>query len=64
MKEGKQYAAIEGHAMILGAIALFAYALTLSHILLRFRLSALPLSLVLLIFWIGGATGLWWVMLS
>jgi hypothetical protein len=64
LKEGKEYAAIEGHAMILGAIALFAYALGLSHILLRFRLSALPVALVLLLFWIGVATGLWYVMVS
>ena len=43
---------------------LFAYALGLSHILLRFRLSAFPVALVLLIFWIGVATGLWYVMVS
>ena len=62
--EGKEYAAIEGHAMILGAIALFAYALGLSYILLRFRFSAFPVALILLIFWIGVATGLWYVMAS
>lgn len=64
MTEGKQYAAIEGRSMILGAIALFGYALALCHIQLRFRSSALPVALVLLIFWIGIATGLWYVMVS
>jgi len=64
MKDGKQYAAIEGRSMILGGIAFFAYALGLSHILLRFRRSALPVALVLLILWIGVATGLWYVMVS
>jgi hypothetical protein len=64
MKNGKQYAAIEARSMILGAIALFAYALALSHIELRFRFSALPVVLVLLIFWIGVAVGLWYVMVS
>jgi hypothetical protein len=64
MKEGKQYAAIESHSMILGAIAFFACALVLSHILLRFRLSALPVALASLILWIGIATGLWWVMVN
>ena len=64
MKEGKQYAAIEGRSMILGAIALFAYSLTVSYILLRFRFSALSASLVLLILWMFVATGLWYVMVS
>lgn len=64
MKEGKPYAAVEARSMILGAIALFAYALGVSCTLLRFRLSALPVALVSLIFWMGVATGLWWVMVS
>jgi hypothetical protein len=64
MKEGKQYAAIEGRSMILGAIAFLACAMTLSYVLLRFRLSALPVALVSLILWIAVATGLWWVMVS
>jgi hypothetical protein len=50
--------------MILGAIAFLVCAMTLSHILLRFRLSALPVALVSLIFWIAVATGLWWVMVT
>jgi Protein of unknown function (DUF3147) len=64
MKDAELYAAIEGRSMILGAIALLAYAAALSHILMRFRVSALPAALVLLIVWIGVATGLWYVMVS
>jgi Protein of unknown function (DUF3147) len=62
MKEGKQYAAIEARSMIMGAVALFAYSLALSHLLLRSKRSALAAALVLLIFWMGVATGLWYVM--
>lgn len=64
MKEGKQYAAIEGRSMILGAIGLLAYAATVSYVLLRFRRPALPVALVLLLLWMGVASGLWYVMAS
>jgi hypothetical protein len=64
MKEGKQYAALEGRSMILGAIALFAYSLTLGYVLLRLRFSALAASMVLLFLWIFVASGLWYVVLS
>ncbi len=64
IKQGKQYAAIEAHSMILGAIALLAYAMAVSYLLLRFKLPTLPVSMVLLIFWLGVATGLWYVMVS
>jgi Protein of unknown function (DUF3147) len=63
-KDGKLYAAIEGRSMVLGAIALLAYAAALSHVLMRFRVSALPVALVLLILWTGVATGLWYMMVS
>ena len=64
MKEGKQYAAIEGRSMILGAVALFAYSLTLSYVLLRLRISALSASMVLLFLWMFVASGLWYVVLN
>jgi hypothetical protein len=64
MRDGKQYAAIEGRSMILGAIALLVYAATVSYILLRFRRAALPVAMFLLLLWIGVATGLWYVMVS
>jgi Protein of unknown function (DUF3147) len=61
LKEGKQYAAVEARSMILGAMALLVYAAALSYILLRFKLPALPVTLILLIFWFGAATALWYV---
>ena len=64
MKEGKQYASIEARSMILGAMALLVYAAAVSYILLRFRKPALPVVLVLLLLWMGVATGLWYVMVS
>jgi hypothetical protein len=64
MKDGKQYAAIEARSMILGSIALFAYAGALSYIQLRFKVPALPVALSLLIWWLGVATGLWYVMMG
>lgn len=64
MKEGKQYAAIEGRSMILGAVALFAYSLTLSYVLVRLRISALSASMVLLFLWMFVASGLWYVVLN
>ena len=63
-KDGKGYAAIEGRSMILGAIALLAYAAAVSYVLLRFRKPALPVALVLLLLWMGVATGLWYLMVS
>lgn len=64
IKQGKQYAAIEGRTMVLGAIALLVYAATVSYVLLRFKRPALPVALALLILWMGVATGLWYVMAS
>ena len=62
LKQGKQYAGAEAHSMILGAIAFLFYATTLSYVLLRFKFPALPVALVLLLFWLGAATGLYYVM--
>jgi ABC-type multidrug transport system permease subunit len=62
LKQGKQYAAIEARSMILGAIAFLVYATAVSYLLLRFKFSALPVTLVLLLLWLGVATGLWYVM--
>lgn len=62
MKEGKQYAAIEAHSMILGAMALLVYAAAVSYILLRFKFTALRVAPLALLLWLGVATGLWYVM--
>jgi len=62
MKEGKQYAAVEAHSMVLGAVALLAYASAVSYLVLRYRFAALPVALIGLLFWLGVACGLWYVM--
>ena len=64
LKNGKQYAAVEARSMILGAIALLVYAAAVSYVLLRFKLSAFPVTIMMLFLWLGVATGLWYVMSS
>lgn len=62
LKEGKQFAAAEAHTMVLGAVALFLYALAVSYVVLRFRIPTLPVALFGLGFWFAVAGGLWYVM--
>ena len=63
-KQGKAFAATEAHSMVIGVIALFSYAVAVSYALLRFKFPALPVSLIGLVFWMGLASGLWYVMAS
>ncbi|HZQ20618.1 MAG TPA: DUF3147 family protein [Terriglobales bacterium] len=62
LKQGPQYAASEAHSMVFGAIALFCYAVATSYVLLRFRFATLPVTILGLFFWLGVASGLWYVM--
>jgi hypothetical protein len=64
MHGGALKAATEARSMLLGAVALFIYALMVSYIVLRFRVSALPTSLFGLLVWLGAALGLWYVVLG
>jgi len=64
LKNGKQYAAIEARSMIIGAVALLLYAAAVSYVLLRFKFSALPVTIIMLLLWLGVAPGLWYVMAS
>src|ERR1700730_17260410 len=64
LKNGKQYGALEARSMILGAVALLVYAAAVSYVLFRFKYSALPVTIMMLLLWLGAATGLWYVMLS
>jgi urea transporter len=57
--DGKLYAAIEARSMIAGAIAMAAYAATVSWILLRYKPPALTTTLVLLPVWFGVSFGIW-----
>jgi uncharacterized membrane protein (GlpM family) len=62
LKRGKDYAGIEAHTMVVGAIALLVYASTMSYLLLRFRFSALSVALTGLLLWLSIALGLLYVM--
>jgi hypothetical protein len=56
---GKLYAAIEARSMIAGAVAMAAYAATVSWVLFRFKPPALTVTLALLPVWFGISFGIW-----
>lgn len=58
-RHGHAYAAIEGHSMVLGAIAFFCYASTVSWVLFRYKTHALVTTLALMPVWFGVAFGLY-----
>lgn len=53
--DGVAYAAIEGHSMIAGAAALFAYSSLVSWIMMRYKLKALWVTTCLIPLWFGVA---------
>jgi hydrogenase-4 membrane subunit HyfE len=59
--KGKGVAATEARSMILGAIALLLYAALVSRLLLRWRSTALKISLASLLVWLAAAVGLWYL---
>jgi uncharacterized membrane protein (GlpM family) len=61
--EGAAYAATEAHSMMAGAIAFFAYSSFVSYILMRYKLTALFVTICAIPLWLGVAFGLWrvWV---
>lgn len=61
--QGKNYAALEAHSMVAGAIAFFVYASVVSKVMMRYRLPALATTLSLMLVWVGTAFGLWWAWL-
>jgi uncharacterized membrane protein (GlpM family) len=52
VQHGPQYAAAESWTMIYGAIALACYSLAVCHLLMRFRLAALPATIAALAVWL------------
>jgi len=50
--------------MMIGGVALFIYANTVSYIILRFRAAAMPVSLTLLVLWLATGMGLWYAILG
>ena len=61
--EGLSYAAAEAHSMMAGAIALFAYASFVSWVMMRYKLTALSVTMCSIPLWLGVAFGLWYVWL-
>ena len=64
LTEPRVNAVIEARSMMLGAIALFVYALAVSYLLLRFKVAAMPATLSALLLWTGAAVGLWFAVLG
>ncbi len=62
-KDGQHYAALEGRSMILGAVAMAAYAWLVAMILFRARHNTLLVTSLSLAVWVGVALGLWSVLL-
>lgn len=50
-RHGADYAALQSHAMMAGAIALAAYSVVVCQLLVRVRLRAAPATLVSLVIW-------------
>ena len=61
---GKFYAATEARSMIVGAIAFFIYAWSISLLLMKYRLATLPTTAGALLLWLVSAFGLWSIVLT
>jgi hypothetical protein len=62
--KGKMYAATELRSTIIGAVALFGYALAASRAMLRYNLPAVVAAPLLMTVWAAIAVGLWTVLLA
>ena len=56
--QGRAFAAREAQAMIGGALAFCAYAYCVSHIIMRYKISAAVAASALLFVWLGVACGI------
>jgi len=63
-QHGSDYARVEAHSMIVGAVAFFIYASVVSRVMIQQKWAALPVSSVLLVLWLVSALGLWYGLLS
>jgi hypothetical protein len=57
-QHGAGYAAVQGRAMMAGAVALAVYSVVVCHLLIRTRLRAAPATLLSLVVWLVVAFGL------
>lgn len=51
-QHGASYAAVQGKAMMWGALALLAYSIVVCHLLMRQRWNALPATITALLVWL------------
>jgi hypothetical protein len=58
MQHDAHYVAVQGRAMIWGAVALLVYSIVVCQLLMRFHWNALPATLVSLFAWLFLALGL------
>jgi uncharacterized membrane protein (GlpM family) len=59
LENGKAYAAVESRSMIAGAAAFFLYSIVCSHLMLRHKLGAAPVTITALLVWLCAALGSW-----
>jgi hypothetical protein len=58
-QHGASYAAVQGKAMMWGALALLAYSIVVCHLLMRWRWNALPATISALLVWLCVAFGIY-----
>jgi len=58
LKQGGVYASVEGRSMMIGAVALAVYSVTVCHLLLRLRASAIVVTGSALAVWLALSLGL------
>ncbi len=63
IKDGAAKVSTEGRSMMIGAAALFAYALVARYLLLKKDWSSLPATILPYIAWLAVAFGLWFLLL-
>lgn len=63
IKDGAAKVGTEGRSMMIGAIALFAYALLARYLLLKKDWSSLPATILPYVAWFSVALGLWFILL-
>lgn len=55
LHNGRLYAAVEARSMIFGAAGFFCYACACSWLLMRYKLPAMAVTMLLLPLWFGGS---------
>src|ERR1700740_498910 len=62
--EGASYPATESRSMMAGAIAFMAFASCVSWVMMRYKVSALLVTICSIPLWFGVAFGLWYIWLK